>query len=72
MKHTKDWIGNKKATFAQLGASNHSESEREENDFYSTDPNSLKIFLNALKRDGFICIITFGNVLAVRDIYRNY
>lgn len=53
MKHTKDWIGNKKATFVQLGASNHSESEREENDFYSTDPNSLKIFLKALKRDGF-------------------
>ena len=49
----KDWTGNSKTTFAQLGASNHSETERAENDFYSTDPNSLEIFLKALKRDGF-------------------
>lgn len=48
----KDWTGNRKTTFAQLGASNHSEGEREANDFYATDPNTLKIFLNALKCDG--------------------
>ena len=48
----KDWIGNKATTFATLGASNHSETERAENDFYSTDPHSLKIFLDALDRDG--------------------
>lgn len=47
----KDWTGNKATTFAQLGASNHSEKEREENDYYATDPHSLKIFLEALKRD---------------------
>ena len=47
----KDWTGNKKTTFAQLGASNHSDTEREENDFYATDPNTVKILLNALKRD---------------------
>lgn len=49
----KDWTGNKKSTFVTLGASNHSEGEREVNDFYSTDPNSLEIFLKALERDGF-------------------
>lgn len=49
----KDWAGNKKSTFVMLGASNHSEKEREKNDFYATDPNSLKIFLKALERDGF-------------------
>lgn len=49
----KDWTGNKKTTFATLGASNHSEHERAEHDYYSTDPNSLIIFLEALKRDGF-------------------
>lgn len=48
----KEWTGNKTSTYAQLGASNHSETEREENDFYATDPNSLEIFLKALKRDG--------------------
>lgn len=48
----KDWTGNSKTTFVQLGASNHSDSERETNDFYATDPKSLEIFLDALKRDG--------------------
>ncbi len=48
----KDWTGNKSTTFAQLGASNHSEGEREANDFYATDPNTLKIFLNKLMKDG--------------------
>lgn len=48
----KDWTGNKKTTFAQLGASNHSDVEREANDFYATDPNTLEILLDALDRDG--------------------
>ena len=47
----KDWTGNKEGIFAQVGASGHSKNIREENDFYSTDPNSLEIFLKALKRD---------------------
>ena len=47
----KDWTGNSKTTFVQLGASSHSDGEREENDFYATVPNTLEIFLQALKRD---------------------
>ena len=47
----KDWTGNSKSTFVTLGASSHSDGEREINDFYSTDPNTLKIFLNKLKED---------------------
>ena len=35
---SKDWTGNKPTTFVQMGASNHSLLEREENDFYATDP----------------------------------
>ena len=48
----KDWTGNKQSSFATLGASSHSDVEREKNDFYATDPQSLEIFLDALKRDG--------------------
>ena len=47
----KDWIGNKKSTFIQLGASNHSDKQRELNDFYATDPHALEIFLDKLKED---------------------
>jgi hypothetical protein len=34
----KDWIGNAKSTYTTLGASNHTDKEREENDFYATEP----------------------------------
>lgn len=47
----KDWTGNSKTTFVQLGASNHSLKDRETNDYYATDPNSLEIFLKVLERD---------------------
>ena len=36
-----DWTGNKKTTFATLGASSHSETEREKNDFYATSPVAM-------------------------------
>ena len=48
---TRDWIGNRKSTFVILGASNHTENEREKNDFYATDPHALEIFLNKLQED---------------------
>ena len=37
----KDWTGNSKSAFVQLGASSHTEQEREENDFYATDPKAI-------------------------------
>ena len=45
---------NQHAPFVQMGASNHSEVIREENDFYSTNPRSLKLFLEAIEKDGLI------------------
>jgi len=42
----KDWTGNKKSVFATLGASNHSENEREENDFYATDAIAIDKLLS--------------------------
>lgn len=37
----KDWTGNNKTTFSTLGASSHSEHEREINDYYATDPKCI-------------------------------
>lgn len=34
---SKDWGGNKRTTYAQLGASNHCDHERQSEDFYATD-----------------------------------
>lgn len=36
----------RKGDFTTLGASAHSDEEREENDFYATDPKALEIFLD--------------------------
>ena len=48
MTHTKkDWTGNKKTTFTCLGASNHTEHEREANDYYATDPKAAEFLLGA-------------------------
>lgn len=36
-----DWTGNKRSTFSTLGASNHSDYERAESDFYATAPRAI-------------------------------
>lgn len=37
----KDWTGNRSSLFAALGSSNHTDTEREQHDFYATDPKAL-------------------------------
>ena len=46
---SKDWIGNKPATFVTLGASNHSKLERETNDYYATEPKAVELLLEKEK-----------------------
>lgn len=41
----KDWIGTSKGMFKTIGASNHCEHEREQHDFYATDPETLEPLL---------------------------
>lgn len=41
----KDWTGNTKSIYTTLGASNHTDYERETNDFYATDPKALELLL---------------------------
>jgi hypothetical protein len=38
----KDWVGNTNSVFKTHGASNHCDTEREENDFYASPPCSVK------------------------------
>lgn len=37
----KDWTGNSRTTFSTLGASTHSDSEREPHDYYATSPDTI-------------------------------
>jgi hypothetical protein len=41
----KDWTGDKNSIFKTLGASNHTDKEREEHDFYATEPKALELLL---------------------------
>jgi hypothetical protein len=42
----KNWVGNKNSIYKTLGASNHTEGEREKNDYYATDPKAMEMLLN--------------------------
>ena len=41
----KDWTGNSKSTYITLGASNHTDKERESHDFYATDSIAIDALL---------------------------
>lgn len=41
----KDWIGDTNSVFKTLGASNHSDAERESKDFYATDPRAIDLLI---------------------------
>lgn len=43
-----DWKGNRHSVFVTLGASNHTEQEREGNDYYATDPMAIDALEGAL------------------------
>ena len=42
---SKDWTGNAKSIFVCNGASNHTEEERQRDDYYATDPKAVEILL---------------------------
>ena len=45
----KDWIGNKKSIFVCHGASNHTEEERQVDDYYATEPYATELLLQQEK-----------------------
>lgn len=40
-----DWTGNSNSVFKTLGASNHTDKEREQHDYYATEPKALELLL---------------------------
>ena len=40
-----DWVGDSNSIYKTLGASNHTIEDREENDYYATDPKALESLL---------------------------
>lgn len=50
----KDWNGNKNSIYKTLGASNHTDKERESNDYYATDPIAIDKLLTVEEPSHFI------------------
>ena len=50
----KDWIGNSKSGYIANGISRNKNNEREKHDFYATDPHSVNLFLERIKKDNII------------------
>lgn len=42
---SKDWIGNQKSIYTTLEASNHTDKERQQHDYYATEPKAMELLL---------------------------
>ena len=45
----RDWTGNQRGVFSVIGASNHSLTERQSDDFYATEPRAVEMLLELEK-----------------------
>lgn len=63
----KDWTGNKNSIYKTLGASNHTEKEREENDYYATEPKAIEwlMTLENLNSNIWECAVGGGHLADV-------
>ena len=68
---TKDWTGNKASTFVTLAASNHSKGEREENDYYATDPKAVSMLLSVEKFHPYIWECACGEGHISEELKKN-
>ena len=50
----KDWTCNKNSIFKTLGASNHTDKEREVNDYYATEPRAAELLCDLVKFSPYI------------------
>ena len=68
---SKDWIGNKKTTFVTLGASNHTDHERAEHDYYATEPKAITYLLEVEKFEGSIWENACGEGHLSKELIKN-
>ena len=65
----KDWTGNNKSAFTCLGASNHSLTEREKNDYYATHPSHVEelLKLETFNKNIWECAVGGGHIANVLE-----
>ena len=67
MENKKDWTGNSNSIYKTLGASNHTDKDRENNDYYATDPVAAEwlLKLETLSKDIWECSCGGGHLSKV-------
>ena len=60
----KDWTGDSRSVYTAIGASNHSAYERQQHDYYATEPRAVHLS-KVLERAGY-------DVLSTDIVYRGY
>ena len=81
----KDWTGNSKSIYTTMGASNHSDKERQSEDYYATEPKAAQLLLDVEKFSPIIWECACGgghmakvlekngyNVIGTDLVYRGY
>ena len=68
---SKDWTGNKKTTFVTLGASNHTDHERAEYDYYATEPKAITYLLEVEEFKGSIWENACGEGHISKELIKN-
>lgn len=73
MNKNKDWTGDGNSIYKTLGASNHTDEDREINDFYATDPIAIDVLCNEETFEGKIWECSCGEGhLSKRLIEKGY
>ena len=49
---SKDWTGNSIANLKTMGASSHASYDREQHDYYATEPKAVRLFLEQINLEG--------------------
>lgn len=66
-----DWTGNKTSVFKTLGSSNHTLFEREENDYYATEPKAATLLCELEKFNNHICECACGEGHLSKGLIKN-
>ncbi len=63
----KDWVGNINSIYKTLGASNHTNKERQKHDYYATEPKAMEILLEVEKfnKNVWECAVGEGHLAEV-------
>ena len=63
----KDWVGNYNSIYKVIGASNHTNEEREKYDYYATEPKAMELLLNEEKfcQNVWECAVGGGHLAEV-------